>query len=84
MMYRSIECIEALIDAIRVSALRYVALRCDAMRRARLLSPGKFFFSVVPPERATPPLKRISNIAGEQAEMHIGILFPIVQRLSAK
>ena len=66
-MYRSIECIEALIDTICVSALRYVA-----MRRDRLLSPGKIF-SVVPPERATPPLKRVSNVAGEQAEMHIRI-----------
>jgi len=34
---------------------------------------GEIFFSVVPPERATPPLKRVSNVAGEQAEMHIGI-----------
>jgi len=82
MMYGSIECIEALIDAIHVSAPRYVALRRDAMRP--FVVTGEIFFSVVPPERATPPLKRVSNITNEQTEMHIGILFPIVQRLSAK
>jgi hypothetical protein len=71
-MYRSIEYIKALIDTIRVSVLRYVAMRYDALRRDRLLLPGKIF-SVVSLKRATPLLKRVNNIAGKQAEMHIGI-----------
>ena len=50
--------------------LRYVAMRRDATRPFVVTGEN---FSVVPPERAIPPLKRVSNVAGKQAEMHIGI-----------
>src|SRR5450755_250966 len=57
------------------ASLLRVTLRCDAMRRdpTRPFVVTGEIFSVVPPERATPPLKRVSNVAGKQAEMHIGI-----------
>src|SRR5450755_3933113 len=56
------------------ASLLCVTLRCDATRcDAPVCCHRGNFFSVVPPERATPPLKRVSNVAGKQAEMHIRI-----------